>query len=60
MDIFLNLNVEKSQLEQANRELIEKMLEKYRGQKDNPLNGKTFSEIQELAEKEFNDDVQKN
>lgn len=47
-------------MEQANRELIEKMLEKYRGQKDNPLNGKTFSEIQELAEKEVNDDVQKN
>ena len=43
-----------------NKELIEKMLEKYRGQKDNLLNGKTFLEIQELAEKEFNDDVQKN
>mgnify|MGYP001642294861 CR=1 FL=1 len=47
-------------MEQANRELIEKMLEKYRGKKDNPLNWKTFAEIQELAEKELNDDIQKN
>lgn len=47
-------------MEQMNRELIEKMLDKYRGKKDNPLNGKTFKEIQELAEKEFKNDLQKN
>ena len=47
-------------MEQINKELVEKMLKKYRGQKDNPLNGKTFAEIQELAEKELNNDIQKN
>ena len=38
--------------EELNPDLIEKMIEKYRGAIDNPLNGKTFAEIQKLAEKE--------
>lgn len=32
--------------------LIEMMLDKYRGKKDNPLNGLTFKEILEKAAKE--------
>ena len=39
--------------EELNPDLIEKMIEKYRGAIDNPLNGKTFTEIQKLAEKEI-------
>ena len=39
--------------EELNPDLIEKMIEKYRGAIDNPLNGKTFAEIQKLAEKEI-------
>ena len=39
--------------EELNPDLIEKIIEKYRGAIDNPLNGKTFAEIQELAEKEI-------
>ena len=35
-----------------NQGLIDKMISKYRGVKDNPLNGKTFTEIQIMAEKE--------
>lgn len=35
-----------------NQSLIDKMISKYRGVKDNPLNGKTFAEIQTIAEKE--------
>lgn len=39
--------------EELNPDLISKMIEKYRGAIDNPLNGKTFTEIQKLAEKEI-------
>ena len=39
--------------EEPNKELISKMIEKYRGVANNPLNGKTFTEIQNLAEKEI-------
>ena len=39
--------------EELNPDLISKMIEKYRGAANNPLNGKTFAEIQELAEKEI-------
>lgn len=39
--------------EELNPDLIDKMIEKYRGAANNPLNGKTFAEIQELAEKEI-------
>ena len=39
--------------EELNPDLIEKMIEKYRGTINNPLNGKTFAEIQKLAEKEI-------
>ena len=38
---------------ELNQNLIFKMIEKYLGVKNNPLNGKTFAEIQELAEKEI-------
>ena len=38
---------------ELNPDLISKMIEKYRGTIDNPLNGKTFAEIQKLAEKEI-------
>lgn len=38
---------------ELNQDLISKMIEKYRGAANNPLNGKTFAEIQELAEKEI-------
>lgn len=39
--------------EELNPDLIDKMIEKYRGIANNPLNGKTFTEIQKLAEKEI-------
>ena len=39
--------------EELNPDLINKMIEKYRGIANNPLNGKTFTEIQKLAEKEI-------
>ena len=39
--------------EELNQDLIYKIIEKYRGAANNPLNGKTFAEIQELAEKEI-------
>ena len=39
--------------EELNPDLISKMIEKYRGAANNPLNGKTFTEIQNLAEKEI-------
>ena len=39
--------------EELNPDLIEKMIEKYRGTINNPLNEKTFAEIQKLAEKEI-------
>ena len=39
--------------EELNSDLIDRMIEKYRGAANNPLNGKTFAEIQELAEKEI-------
>lgn len=39
--------------EELNSDLVKKMIEKYRGAANNPLNGKTFAEIQELAEKEI-------
>ena len=39
--------------EELNSDLIEKMIEKYRETINNPLNGKTFAEIQKLAEKEI-------
>lgn len=39
--------------EELNPDLIDRMIEKYRGAVNNPLNGKTFAEIQELAEKEI-------
>lgn len=32
--------------------MIKKILDKYRGTKDNPLNGKTFKEILAMAKKE--------
>ena len=38
---------------ELNQDLVYKMIEKYRGAGNNPLNGKTFAEIQELAEKEI-------
>lgn len=38
---------------ELNSDLIDRMIEKYRGAVNNPLNGKTFAEIQELAEKEI-------
>lgn len=38
---------------ELNQNLISKMIEKYRGTVNNPLNGKTFAEIQKLAEKEI-------
>lgn len=38
---------------ELNQDLICRMIEKYRGAVNNPLNGKTFAEIQELAEKEI-------
>lgn len=38
---------------ELNPDLIDRMIEKYRGVANNPLNGKTFAEIQELAEKEI-------
>lgn len=37
---------------ELNQDLIDKMIAKYRGTANNPLNGKTFAEIQKLAEKE--------
>lgn len=37
---------------ELNQDLIDKMIAKYRGAANNPLNGKTFAEIQKLAEKE--------
>ena len=39
--------------EELNPDLIEKKKKKYRGTVNNPLNGKTFAEIQKLAEKEI-------
>ena len=39
--------------EELNLDLIDRMIGKYRGVVNNPLNGKTFAEIQELAEKEI-------
>ena len=39
--------------EELSPDLIDKMIEKYRGVANNPLNGKTFTEIQKLAEKEI-------
>ena len=39
--------------EELNPDLIDRMIEKYRGTVNNPLNGKTFAEIQKLAEKEI-------
>ena len=39
--------------EELNPDLIDKMIEKYRGVANNLLNGKTFTEIQKLAEKEI-------
>ena len=41
-----------SENKELNQDLIDKMIAKYRGVANNPLNGKTFAEIQELAEKE--------
>lgn len=38
---------------ELNQDLIYRMIEKYRGAVNNPLNGKTFTEIQKLAEKEI-------
>ncbi len=38
---------------ELNSDLIDRMIEKYRGAIDNPLNGKAFIEIQNLAEKEI-------
>ena len=38
---------------ELNQDLISKMIEKFRGAVNNPLNGKTFAEIQKLAEKEI-------
>ena len=38
---------------ELNPDLIDRMIEKYRGTINNPLNGKTFAEIQKLAEKEI-------
>ena len=39
--------------EELNPDLIDKIIAKYRGAVNNPLNGKTFTEIQKLAEKEI-------
>ena len=36
-----------------NEDLILKIIKKYLGQKNNPLTGLTFAEIEKLAEKEF-------
>lgn len=41
---------------ELNQELIDKMIKQHVGEKDNPLTGKTFREIQEMAEKEQNND----
>lgn len=38
---------------ELNQDLISKMIAKYKGVANNPLNGKTFTEIQNLAEKEI-------
>ena len=38
---------------ELNQDLIYRMIEKYRGAVNNPFNGKTFTEIQKLAEKEI-------
>lgn len=38
---------------ELSQDLISKMIAKYRGVTNNPLNGKTFTEIQKLAEKEI-------
>lgn len=41
---------------ELNQELIDKMIKKYIGTENNPLTGKTFAEVQEMAEKELNND----
>lgn len=41
---------------ELNQELIDEMIQKHLGEKNNPLNGKTFAEIQEMAEKELSDE----
>lgn len=38
---------------ELNVELVNKTIEKYLGTKNNPLNGKTFAEIELMAKKEF-------
>lgn len=38
---------------ELNQELIDEMIQKHIGEENNPLTGKTFAEIQEMAEKEL-------
>lgn len=38
---------------ELNVELVNKIIEKYRGVENNPLNGKTFAEIELVAKKEL-------
>ena len=40
---------------ELNQDLVYRIIEKHRGAVNNPLNRKTFAEIQELAEKEVGD-----
>ena len=41
---------------ELNQELIDEIIQKHLGEKDNPLTGKTFAEIQEMAEEELADE----
>ncbi len=41
---------------ELNQELIDEMIQKHLGEENNPLTGKTFAEIQEMAEKELADE----
>ena len=41
---------------ELNQELIDEMIQKHLGEKDNPLTGKNFAEIQEMAEEELADE----
>ena len=38
---------------ELNQELINEMIQKHIGEPNNPLTGKTFSEIQKMAEEEL-------
>jgi hypothetical protein len=52
---YVNIDIGGPYME-LNQELIDEMIQKHLGEKDNPLTGKTFAEIQEMAEEELADE----